>query len=56
MGSINCKDVGFDCSFVATGATERDVIRRYIEHAESAHNISVFTADILYGVKKGIKK
>jgi predicted small metal-binding protein len=56
MASINCKDIGFDCSFEVTGATERDVIKQFIEHAESVHNIPVLTADAIYRLKKGLKK
>jgi predicted small metal-binding protein len=56
MVSINCKDIGFDCSFVATGATEKDAIRQFIEHADSAHTITVLSADVLYRLKRGIKK
>jgi len=26
MASINCEDVGFDCSFEVAGATELDII------------------------------
>ena len=56
MASITCKEIGFDCSFEVTGATEWDAIRQFIEHTESAHNIPVLTADTIYRLKKGLKK
>jgi predicted small metal-binding protein len=56
MVSIKCKDIGFDCSYEVTGATERDVIVQFIEHTESAHNIPVLTADTMYRLKKEIRK
>jgi predicted small metal-binding protein len=56
MVSVNCREVGFDCSFELTGATEHDVIRRFIEHTESEHNIPVLTAGLIYRLKQKIKK
>jgi predicted small metal-binding protein len=56
MGSLHCKDLGMNCSFTATGTTEQDIMRQFIEHAESAHKMSVFSADFLYRVQKAIKK
>ena len=56
MASIICKDIGFDCPFEVIGATEGDVIQRFIEHTESAHNIPVLNANAMYRIKKGIKK
>jgi predicted small metal-binding protein len=56
MASIICRDIGFDCSFEVTGATERDTVRRFIEHTESAHNIPVLNANAMYRIKKRLKK
>jgi predicted small metal-binding protein len=56
MVSLMCKDVGMDCSFEATGTTEREIMRQFMDHAESAHKMSVLPADIIYRVQKSIKK
>jgi predicted small metal-binding protein len=56
MVSLMCKDVGMDCSFEATGTTEREIMRQFIDHAESAHKMVVLPADIIYRVQKSIKK
>ncbi len=45
-----------DCSFEARGTTEREVVRKFLEHLESEHDIPVLTADALLRLKKGIKK
>lgn len=50
-----CKDLGMDCSFEAVGATDNEVMRKYIDHAGSAHNMDVLTADVIYRVQKAIK-
>jgi predicted small metal-binding protein len=50
-----CKDLGMDCSFEATGTTDNEIMRKFIYHAESAHNINVLTADDIYRVQKAIK-
>jgi predicted small metal-binding protein len=51
-----CKDLGYDCSFEARGTTNNEVMRKFIDHAESAHDMDVLTADIIYRVQKAIKK
>jgi len=51
-----CKDLGIDCSFEATGTTDNEVMRKFIVHAESAHNMDLLTADVIYRVQKAIKK
>lgn len=50
-----CKDLGMDCSFEVTGTTDNEVMRNFLDHAESAHNIDVLTADVIYRVQKAIK-
>ena len=56
MVSLICKDVGMDCSFEVTGTTEREIIRQFINHAESAHKMLVLPADVIYQIQKSIKK
>jgi predicted small metal-binding protein len=56
MVSFLCKDIGMDCSFEATGTTEQEIMRQFIDHAESEHKMSVLPADIIYRVQKSIKK
>jgi predicted small metal-binding protein len=56
MASFMCKDLGMDCSFEASGTTDREIMRQFIDHAESAHKMSVLPADVIYQVQKSIKK
>jgi predicted small metal-binding protein len=56
MALFVCKDLGMDCSFQATGTDEREIMRQFIDHAESAHRMSVLSADVIYQVQKSIKK
>jgi predicted small metal-binding protein len=56
MAFCICKDLGIDCSFEATGTTDNEVMRKFIVHAESAHNMDLLTADVIYRVQKAIKK
>jgi predicted small metal-binding protein len=51
-----CKDLGMDCSFEATGATHTEVMRKFIDHAQTAHHVDVLTADVLYRVHKAIHR
>jgi len=45
-----------DCSFETTATTEGEIVKKFIDHAESAHNMPVLTADIMFKMKKAIKK
>lgn len=56
LASIKCGDLGMDCSFEVKGTTEREIIRQLLSHMESEHAIPVLTADVLFRIKKGIKK
>jgi predicted small metal-binding protein len=56
MVSFTCRDLGMDCSFKTTGATDRDIMKRFIDHAQSAHNMPVLTADVIFKVKKAIRQ
>ncbi len=56
MASFSCKDLGMDCSFEAAGTTERELMRKFIDHAEPAHNLKVIPADIIYRLQNAIKK
>lgn len=51
-----CKDLGMDCAFEVTGVTDNEVMRKFIDHAGSAHNMDLLTADIIYRVQLAIKK
>jgi predicted small metal-binding protein len=56
MAYYICKDLGMDCSFEATGTTDNEVMRKFIDHAGSAHNVDLLTADVIYKVHQAIKK
>jgi predicted small metal-binding protein len=55
MVSLTCRELGMDCSFEMTGTTNSEIMKRFIDHAQSAHNLPVLTADVLFKVKKAIK-
>jgi predicted small metal-binding protein len=56
MVSLTCKDLGIDCSFKTTGTTENEIMKKFIDHAESAHNMPVLTAEVMLKVKKVLKR
>ncbi len=56
MVLFTCRDLGMDCSFETTGTTESEIIKKFGDHAGSAHNMPVLTADVIFNVKKAIKK
>ena len=53
---FRCRDIGMDCSFEAYGSTKTELMRKFIDHAESAHNMQVLSADIILNMHNAIKK
>ena len=37
MQKFACKDLGIDCGFTATGATKDEVMRKAMQHGNTAH-------------------
>jgi predicted small metal-binding protein len=56
MVSFACRDLGMDCSFETTGTTDSEIVKKFIDHAQSAHNMPVLTADVIFKVKKAIRQ
>jgi predicted small metal-binding protein len=56
MASLSCKDLGFDCPFETNADVEPELMRKFIDHAESDHKMHVLSADIIFKVKNAIKK
>ncbi len=54
--SFHCCDIGMDCSFEAYGSTKAELMRKFIDHAESAHNMQVLSADIILNMHNAITK
>ena len=54
--SLNSRDLGMDNSFELTGTNEREVMRKFIEYAETELKMPVLTADTIYRVQMAIKK
>lgn len=54
--SFCCRSIGMKCSFEADGATTQELMKKFIDHAETSHNMQVLTADVIFQVQKAIKK
>jgi predicted small metal-binding protein len=46
MEKFECKSLGMDCDFVATGATKAEVLQKAMQHGGTAH------ADLMVGMTK----
>ena len=56
MMSLNCKDFGMDSSFELTGTNEQEILRKFINYAETELKMPVLTADTIFRVQMAIKK
>ena len=53
--TVNCRDVGVDCDFVAHGETEQEVLQQCAEHARTAHGMSEIAAELATKVRAAIR-
>jgi predicted small metal-binding protein len=53
--TVNCRDVGVDCDFVARGANEDDVLQQCAEHARTAHGMNEITPELATKVRAAIR-
>ncbi len=52
---MRCADLMPGCTFVVTGATEDEVVRKAAQHAKERHNIKEITPDLAKKVKAAIR-
>jgi predicted small metal-binding protein len=52
---IRCADLMPGCKFVATAATEDEVMRKAAQHAAKTHNIKEMPLDLVKKVKAAIR-
>ncbi|MCK9590563.1 MAG: DUF1059 domain-containing protein [Methanoregula sp.] len=55
MASFTCRDIGIDCPFEAQATTDHELMRKFIDHAESDHKMQVLSADVILKVQNAIK-
>jgi len=53
--TVNCRDVGVDCDFTATGETEEQVMQQCAEHARTAHGMNEIPPELATKVRAAIR-
>ncbi len=53
--TVNCRDVGVDCDFVAKGETEQEVLDQCAEHARTAHGMDEIPPEVAAKVRAAIR-
>ena len=53
--TMNCRDVGPDCDFVAEGETEDEVMAKVAAHARDEHGFSEVTPELAEKAKAAIR-
>jgi predicted small metal-binding protein len=57
MREFHCKDVGMpDCSFVAKGKDDDEVMRKAAEHAKKDHNMQTVPPDLERRARSAIRE
>jgi len=53
--TVNCRDVGVDCDFIARGETEQEVLQQCAEHARTAHGMNEIPPELVIKVRAAIR-
>jgi len=53
--TVNCRDVGVDCDFIAHGETEQEVLQQCAEHARTAHGMNEIPPELVIKVRAAIR-
>ena len=53
--TVGCRDVGMDCSFVARGETDEDILQQCTEHARKDHGMTEIPAELADKVRGAIR-
>ena len=56
MKVIHCKDVGFDCGYVAKATTEDELLQKVAAHAKEVHNVDEVTPELVEQVRGVIRE
>lgn len=56
MKVLYCKDVGFDCGYVAQAASEEELLEKVAEHAEHVHEVSDLPDEVVTKVRAAIRE
>ena len=52
---LRCEDVGMNCSFVARGETEEEVLQQAAPHAKEVHKMDSIPPEVLQKIRQSIK-
>jgi len=53
---VHCRDVGFDCDGVVEAETEEELLAKVAEHAQTVHNLTEITDEVVAKVKSVIRE
>ena len=56
MKALHCGDLMKGCDFVATGATEEEVMKKTAEHAKSAHSMHHLSPETALKLRQSIRE
>jgi len=54
--TVNCRDVGMDCDFVAKADTEAELLAQCADHARTDHNMSEIPAEVIDRVRASMRE
>ena len=56
MKVLYCKDIGFDCGYVAKADSEQELLQQVADHAEKEHQLTDISDDVVEQVRAAIRE
>lgn len=56
MKVLYCKDVGFDCGYVARANSEEELLQQVAQHAEQEHQLTDLSEEVVAQVRAVIRE
>lgn len=53
--TLDCRDVGIDCDFTATGETEEEVMTKAVEHGRAVHGFDEIPPELAEKARASIQ-
>jgi len=53
---LYCREIGFDCDFLACGKTDEEALRKTAQHLQTAHHIETFSQEFYDRAKSSIRE
>jgi predicted small metal-binding protein len=53
---IDCKDLGYDCTFTACAVAEPELLEKFMDHGRNVHDMKEFSQDFYSKIQESVRE